>query len=156
MPRLTAEPLAVTPLVIAVRADSAVRVAHIGQSATTLPLRPTTRRTVAASEQVAVFARVIGTSSGAVKGELRVREGDAIVRMTPVRLVAAKAPDARLGSIDSSTRGTATESQRLDHLDDGTLLAGMRDKHDVLTDSRHGFRLLAWLSENAGCVDPIR
>ena len=90
VPRLTGEPLAVTPLVLAGRADSAVRVANIGQSATALPLQPTTRRAFAAAEQVAVFARAIGTSSGAVKGELRVRQGDAIVRMTPVSLVAVK------------------------------------------------------------------
>ena len=87
VPRLSGEPPAVTPLVLAVRADPAVRVAHIGQSATTLPLQPTTRRTFMVSERVAVFARVLGLSPGSAKGELRVRQGETIVRVTPVTLV---------------------------------------------------------------------
>jgi hypothetical protein len=90
VPRLTDEPLAVTPLVLAVPADPAVRVANIGQSATALPLQPTTRRTFAVSERVAVFARVFGHSSSAAKGELRVRQVDSSVRATPLTLVPVK------------------------------------------------------------------
>jgi hypothetical protein len=90
VPRLSGEPLAVTPLVLAVPADPSVRVAHVGQSATALPLQPTTRRTFTESERVAVFARVLGLSSGAAKGELRVRQGETGVRMTAVTLVPAK------------------------------------------------------------------